>query len=50
MFKRKLTAEQKEALDFKEELDIAFAVWEGSQMESSSRKSISVLRELIMGE
>ncbi|MEW5815113.1 MAG: ethylbenzene dehydrogenase-related protein [Spirochaetota bacterium] len=48
VFIRKREIRQKDEIDFEKELNIAFAVWNGSRMEASSRKSISVLRTLIM--
>ncbi len=48
IFKRSLASSQDGELQFRPETDlnIAFALWNGSKMESFSRKSISILRTL----
>lgn len=50
IFKRELKSKQEEEFDFKNGFpkDIAFAIWDGNKMESFSKKSISILRKLIM--
>ena len=52
VFKRKLKSSQENELELKPGVDmnIAFAVWNGIKMESFSRKSISILRNLTLEE
>ncbi len=52
IFKRKLKKQQEDEFDFKEgfPMEVAFAIWDGHKMEGSSKKSIAILRKLIMGE
>jgi DMSO reductase family type II enzyme heme b subunit len=50
VFKRRLKRMQEDELDFGpgKNFKIAFAVWDGEKMESFSRKSISILRKLVL--
>lgn len=52
IFKRKLISQQKDefVIEPGNNLSIAFAVWDGGKLETFSRKSISILRPLIVEE
>lgn len=52
IFKRKLLSQQEDEFDIKpgNDMNIAFAVWDGKKLETFSRKSISILRPLILEE
>ncbi len=51
IFKRKLAGKQEDGIEITPgtNMNIAFAVWDGSKTETFSRKSISILRPLIIG-
>ncbi len=51
IFKRKLSSRQADEFEIEPgtEMNIAFAVWDGSKVESFSRKSISILMPLVIG-
>ena len=51
IFKRKLSSRQTDELEIRPgtEMNIAFAVWDGSKIESFSRKSISILMPIVIG-